>query len=101
MPSYFGPTNIPPVEAWSLGVPVLYSSLNRSHGKNACLYFDADSSTQLSKAILKLKCNKKKLVKKGTIRFKEIMIENINGHKTLADDIKSFNTSLQKNINNG
>jgi glycosyltransferase involved in cell wall biosynthesis len=101
MPSYFGPTNIPPVEAWSLGVPVLYSSLNRSHGKNACLYFNADSSTQLSKAILKLKCNKKKLVKKGTIRFKEIMIENINGHKTLADDIKSFNTSLQKNINNG
>ncbi len=100
MPSYFGPTNIPPVEAWSLGVPVLYSSLNRSHGKNACFYFNADSSTQLSKAILKLKCDKKKLVKKGKIRFKEIMIENINGHKTLVNDIKSFNTSLQKNINN-
>jgi glycosyltransferase involved in cell wall biosynthesis len=101
MPSYFGPSNIPPVEAWSLKVPVLYSSVNRSHGKNACLYFNADSSTQLSKAILKLNYNKKKLVKKGTIRFKEIMIENINGHKTLAEDIKSFNTSLQKDIHNG
>jgi glycosyltransferase involved in cell wall biosynthesis len=97
MPSYFGPSNIPPVEAWSLKVPVLYSSLNRSHGKNACLYFNADSSTQLSKAILKLNSNKKKLVKKGTRRFNEIKIENINGHKTLVDDIKSFNSSLKKN----
>jgi len=25
MPSYFGPTNLPPLEAFSLGVPVLYS----------------------------------------------------------------------------
>jgi glycosyltransferase involved in cell wall biosynthesis len=101
MPSYFGPTNIPPVEAWSLGVPVLYSSLNHSHGKNACLYFDADSSTQLSKAILKLNYNKKKLVRKGIIRLKEIKIENIKGHKTLVNDIKFFNSSLQKDINNG
>ena len=27
MPSYFGPTNIPPLEAFNLGVPVLYSDL--------------------------------------------------------------------------
>jgi glycosyltransferase involved in cell wall biosynthesis len=94
MPSYFGPTNIPPVEAWSLKVPVLYASLNRNHGKNACLYFNANSSTQLSNAILKLNYNKKKLVKNGTLRFKEIKIENINGHKTLATDIKYLNKSL-------
>jgi len=25
MPSYFGPTNLPPLEAFQLGVPVLYS----------------------------------------------------------------------------
>jgi glycosyltransferase involved in cell wall biosynthesis len=99
MPSYFGPTNIPPVEAWSLKVPVLYSSLNRSHGKNACLYFNADSSTQLSRAILKLNYNKKKLVKKGIRRLNEIKIENISGHKNLVDDIISFNSSSQKYIN--
>jgi glycosyltransferase involved in cell wall biosynthesis len=99
MPSYFGPTNIPPVEAWSLKVPVLYSSLNRSHGKNACLYFNPDSSAQLSKAILKLNYNKKKLEKKGIRRFNEIKIENISGHKNLVDDIVSFNSSSQKYIN--
>ena len=27
MPTYFGPTNIPPIEAFILGVPVLYSDL--------------------------------------------------------------------------
>ena len=27
MPTYFGPTNIPPLEAFALGVPVLYSDL--------------------------------------------------------------------------
>lgn len=100
MPSYFGPTNIPPVEAWSLKVPVLYSSLNRSHGKNACLYFSAGSSIQLSRAILKLNYNKKKLVKKGIRRFNEIKIENFNGHRTLVKGIKFFNLSLQKSINN-
>jgi|LakMenEpi03Aug12_release.lakeMendotaPanAssembly.Ray.scaffolds.fasta_scaffold10406_6 glycosyltransferase involved in cell wall biosynthesis len=95
MPSYFGPTNIPPIEAWFLKVPVLYSSLNRGHGQNACLYFNADSSTQLSRAILKLNYKKKKLVNKGIVRFKEIKIENTSGHKTLAHDIKFLNRSLK------
>jgi len=27
MPTYFGPTNIPPIEAFKLNVPVLYSDL--------------------------------------------------------------------------
>ena len=27
MPTYFGPTNIPPLEAFKLNVPVLYSDL--------------------------------------------------------------------------
>jgi glycosyltransferase involved in cell wall biosynthesis len=87
MPSYFGPTNIPPVEAWSIGVPVLYASLNRIHGKNACLYFNANSSYQLSQAILDVKYNKKKLIKKGIKRYNEIKVENIKGHKILSKDI--------------
>ena len=27
MPTYFGPTNLPPLEAFTLGIPVLYSDL--------------------------------------------------------------------------
>jgi glycosyltransferase involved in cell wall biosynthesis len=90
MPSYFGPTNIPPVEAWSLGIPVIYTSLNRNHGKDACLYFDAGSSEQLSQAILKLDDNKNRLIRNGKKRFKDIKFENITGHKSLTKDINFF-----------
>jgi glycosyltransferase involved in cell wall biosynthesis len=90
MPSYFGPTNIPPVEAWSMGVPVLYSSLNRNHGKDACLYFNANSSYELSQAILDVSRSKKRLIRKGIKRYNEIKRENIAGHKILVKDICSF-----------
>ena len=96
MPSYFGPTNIPPVEAWSLGIPVIYSSLNRNHGKDACLYFDVGSSKQLSQAILKLDDNKNRLIRNGKKRFKDIKFDNIIGHKSLTKDINF----LLKNNNN-
>lgn len=90
MPSYFGPTNIPPVEAWSMGVPVLYSSLNRNHGKDACLYFNVNSSYELSQAILDVSRSKKRLIRKGIKRYNEIKRENIAGHKILVKDISSF-----------
>ena len=83
MPSYFGPTNIPPVEAWSLKVPVAYSSLNINHGKNAAVYFDPDSVNDLVKAILKLETLKirNKLIFNGIKRFRNIKKENKLGHK--------------------
>ena len=30
MPSYFGPTNLPPMEAFQLGVPVIYGNIGGS-----------------------------------------------------------------------
>lgn len=92
MPSYFGPTNIPPVEAWSLDVPVLYSSLNQNHGKNAAIYFNPNSSNQLAKAILQVDIRKtrKKLIKNGRLRLKDIKKENLLGHASFSLDIKKF-----------
>ena len=42
MPSYFGPTNLPPLEAFGLGVPVLYSDKEglREQVGNAALLMD-------------------------------------------------------------
>lgn len=51
MPSYFGPTNIPPMEAWSLGVPVIYSSECAEQAGSGALLFDPDSCTELAEAI--------------------------------------------------
>ena len=89
MPTYFGPTNIPPVEAWSLNVPVIYSSLHKNHGKNAALYFNPKSVTQLINAIIKLKKKKiaNKLIINGKKRLKVLINENIIGHNKFANNI--------------
>jgi glycosyltransferase involved in cell wall biosynthesis len=92
IPTYFGPTNVPPVEAWSLGVPVAYSSHLVNHGKNAALYFDPNSSNELVNVLLKLEISslRKNLILKGRKRFKQISRENLNGHKLFIKNIKSL-----------
>ena len=92
MPSYFGPTNIPPVEAWYLNIPVIYSSLNAKHGLDAAMYFDPESVNQLTKSIENLdnKSLRKKLISKGRNRLRTIKKENIHGHLKFASDIDKF-----------
>lgn len=56
MPSYFGPTNIPPLEAMSLGCPVAVSN-NYAMGEqvgDAGLLFDPDSPKEIADCIRKL-----------------------------------------------
>ena len=106
MPTYFGPTNIPPVEAWSLNVPVIYSSYLKNHGKNAALYFDPDSEDDLIRALKDL--DSIKLKKKLLIAGKRRLIEIQNERKKslrLFIDIISKNlfhgrNKIKKNINN-
>ena len=90
MPTYFGPTNIPPVEAWSLGTPVIYSSYLSNHGKNAALYFDPNSSDELIEAIAKLHVFnvKQNLILNGKKRLIDIMKENAQGHSLFIKQIK-------------
>jgi glycosyltransferase involved in cell wall biosynthesis len=106
MPTYFGPTNIPPVEAWSLNVPVIYSSYLKNHGKKAALYFDPDSEDDLIRALKDL--DSIKLKKKLLIAGKRRLIEIQNERKKslrLFIDIISKNlfhgrNKIKKNINN-
>ena len=56
MPTYFGPTNIPVLEAFQLGVPVIYSDLpgfQEEYG-NACTYVDLSDPSSLRLALLTL-----------------------------------------------
>jgi glycosyltransferase involved in cell wall biosynthesis len=48
MASYFGPTNIPPLEAMALGVPVVASAIHREQLGQAALLFDPDSESDLA-----------------------------------------------------
>lgn len=49
MPAYFGPTNLPPLEAVTLGCPVIYSDLPsfREQMGDAALYCDLDDVSSL------------------------------------------------------
>jgi glycosyltransferase involved in cell wall biosynthesis len=50
MPSYFGPTNLPPLEAFELGVPVLYSNKAglRNQTGEAALLMDLNSPESMA-----------------------------------------------------
>ena len=56
MPTYFGPTNIPPLEAFALGVPVLYSDLKglREQVEGAALLLDLNNPDSMAVHVNKL-----------------------------------------------
>lgn len=56
MPTFFGPTNLPPLEAFRLGVPVLYSDLKglRDQVNNAALLLDLTDPESLSSKLHEL-----------------------------------------------
>lgn len=70
MPSYFGPTNLPPLEAFALGVPVLYSNLQglRDQVGDAALLMDLQDAKSMAThlhALLTQDGLRETLVKKG------------------------------------
>ncbi len=52
MPTYFGPTNLPPLEAWSLGVPLIYSVQLAEQAGKAALLVNPDSALDLVDAMM-------------------------------------------------
>lgn len=54
MPTYFGPTNIPPLEAWTIGVPLIYSQHLEEQAGNAALLIDPDDVNSLAAAMKKV-----------------------------------------------
>ena len=77
MPTYFGPTNIPPLEAFSIGVPVIYSDLPdlREQVDDAALLCDLNKPESLPnniKSLLQSDNLSSSLIKKGQHRLKEL-----------------------------
>jgi glycosyltransferase involved in cell wall biosynthesis len=56
MPTFFGPTNIPPLEAWYFGRPVITSDIRgaRAQNGNAALLVDPRSPVALAEAMKRL-----------------------------------------------
>jgi glycosyltransferase involved in cell wall biosynthesis len=51
MPTYFGPTNLPPLEAWGMGKPLVYSSHLSEQVAGAALIADPDSEQEWATAM--------------------------------------------------
>ena len=95
MPTYFGPTNIPPLEAFKLGVPVLYSDKKglRDQVGNAALLMDLKDPNSLAihlKNLIETKDLGQKLIKLGYERYK--YYEDIDRIKILKNIFEDFST---------
>ncbi|WP_151961549.1 glycosyltransferase [Acinetobacter bereziniae] len=77
MPSFFGPTNIPPLEAFAIGTPVIYSNIAGLCDQvgNAALLCDLKRSNELVEHLELLLNNPKKrieLIELGYVRLEKL-----------------------------
>jgi glycosyltransferase involved in cell wall biosynthesis len=91
MPTYFGPTNLPPIEAMALGVPVIYSDLffNNEQVKDLFLPINLKDPNTLSDAIKNLLSNKT-LKEELITRGKNHILQLINNHNQSMKVLKNI-----------
>ena len=97
MPTWFGPTNIPPLEAFSLKVPVLYPNLPdlSLQVQNAALLFSPYQPSSLAHHLIEL-IKKPSLSKKLTKNGTELLntINSNNRTDTIEKILNQFETKL-------
>lgn len=74
MPTYFGPTNLPPLEAWVIGKPLIYSAHLKEQVGEAAICVNPDDAGELAEAMRA--CTNSKycanLIKLGGLRLRQI-----------------------------
>ena len=97
MPTYFGPTNIPPLEAWATGVPLIYSSHLKEQGGNAALFVDPDNPASLASAMKKIINSKTKnsLIKNGFKRLAYLDMKRKNAEDDFKRKLNIFSNRLK------
>lgn len=93
MPSYFGPTNLPPLEAFELGVPVLYPDISglRDQVGDAALLMDLMDPSSMASHLNNLLSDDKlklRLVEAGRRRLQ--YIEETDRLNTLSKIIEEY-----------
>ena len=97
MPSYFGPTNIPPLEAWNIGKPLIYSTECSEQAGDAALLISPDSAESLSKAMTEILNidTANKYIAKGKQRLADIECERKLRETQILSRLKNFATRLE------
>ena len=99
MPTYFGPTNLPPLEAFRAGTPVLYSDLPgmREQVGDAAILLDLDDPTSLVDAVRALVDQPsltQRLIQAGMNRLATLSDDD-SRWETLRTIFASFETKLR------
>jgi len=94
MPSYFGPTNLPPLEAFELGVPVLYSDKVglRDQVGDAALFMDLKNPESMAEHLYNMIKDdelRKRLVQAGYERVKHFdSMDRVGILKSVIEDFR-------------
>lgn len=97
MPTYFGPTNLPPLEAWTLGRPLLYSSHLARQAGDAAQLFDPDDAEALADAILAVHDDVRaaELVEAGLAQLARVDAERRSAEAKLVEMLRVFEKKRQ------
>jgi len=92
MPTYFGPTNIPPLEAWTLEKPLIYSTHLAEQAGDAALLIDPNNANELAKSMMKC-CNpevRRQLIEAGNCRLKFLAKQRSTAENILLRKLEQF-----------
>lgn len=89
MASYFGPTNLPPLEAWAAGTAVIYPKAFEAQTGDAAILFDYDDPASLAAAIIRAAAaeERARLVTAGRQRLEFLAQQIDEGHRQLAQGL--------------
>lgn len=92
MPTYFGPTNLPPLEAWAFGTPLVYSSTLAEQAGEAALLVDPDDALALADALWACRDPqvRQRLREAGHRRLEAIAAERTRAEAALAHHLATF-----------
>ncbi|QOG22126.1 glycosyltransferase family 4 protein [Bradyrhizobium sp. SEMIA] len=96
MPSYFGPTNLPPLEAWAVGTPVIYPEAFKAQAGDAAILFDYDDPRSLADAIVSLRSDgtRERLRAAGELRLTQFTKETEVGRRQFARHLERLKHRL-------
>ncbi|QQO36563.1 glycosyltransferase [Bradyrhizobium diazoefficiens] len=96
MPTYFGPTNLPPLEAWAVGTPVIYPEAFKAQAGDAAILFDYDDPRSLADAIISLRAEgtRGRLSAAGHLRLAQFAEETKAGHQEFGRHLERLKHRL-------
>ncbi|MDA0790189.1 MAG: glycosyltransferase [Proteobacteria bacterium] len=92
MPTYFGPTNLPPLEAWQTGRPLVYSNHLVLPHPDAALTADPDDPMSLAEAMA---CvldphTAERLIKGGQLALQQVSEQRASAEAALVAKLQAF-----------